>query len=118
MKLNTLHGVGIVSADFTLLTVKVSPEAWKCALQRVDFAAESSFARLHGALIEPRDLEDYLPNWSRLAWVRIPGNLLSQSESAATDRDFCVNVSDDSGAGRVHDEIVDAFLRFMAGRES
>ena len=107
-----------MSADFTLLTVKVSAEAWKCALQRVDFAAESSFARLHGVIVEPRDLEAYLPNWSRLSWVPIPGNLLSQGESAASDRDFCVNVSDDSGASRLHDEVVDAFLRFMANGES
>ena len=110
-----MTGLGRVMAGDLGLEVSIPRQDWDFLLRRADLMPDARFARYHGTDVGSRDVAAFLPNWGSLRWLRVPDNLLSRSESCGIDELYQVNVKSLLLAvGRPHDELVAAFLRFMA----
>jgi hypothetical protein len=101
------------SAEGNGLRVRVTKAGWSILLRRRDFAPEARFAEFYGKPVEPSALLRFLPMWEKLSWARVPEHLISAAECSAADGEFYVSIQADTGSGRSHEDVIEAFSAFM-----
>ena len=96
------------------LHVAIPGDDWNFLLRRADLKPSPAFDLHYGKEIHSNDVAMFLPNWQSLRWTFIPSHILSATESYAVDNGYLVNVQADSRSRKQHQDVIDAFLRFMA----
>jgi hypothetical protein len=109
-----MDGIGTALPGFSGLGVSMNGERWAFLLRRADFSPDDGFGALHNVPVRAREVARYLPNWAKLDWVRVPDNLITRSESMARDLPYQVNIHCTAGSGLTHENVIDAFRKFMA----
>ncbi len=114
----SVSGRGTVMAGNAGLAVFIPQAEWSFLLRRTDLREERLFLAYHDREIGPLQVVVFIPHWKSVRWIRVADNLLSRSESTAIDGAYQVTVRAESGSGKLHEAVIDAFLGFMANRES
>lgn len=110
-----MTGSGSVLPSAAGLVVTFGAQGWSFTLRRADLRSADIFFKYHGKEVAAADVSRFLPNWRSLNWTQVPGSLLSRNELSAVDGEYAISLSADSMGDMEPDELVTAFLRFVAG---
>jgi hypothetical protein len=109
-----MRGWGTAAGGDGGIVVTVSGEDWSILLRRADLKPDARFAPYYGNPVGASDVALFLPHWRALQWKNVPDSLLGRAEVCAVDGEFEVTVSAAGAGAKRHQDLVRAFLRFMA----